>query len=370
MATEAARAVLTIDLGAIVENYGRLRRRAPAAEIAAVVKADGYGLGLPEVAAALWQGGCRTLFVAHPGEGLALRTALPDAAIYVLHGLQAGGGEDLAEAGLIPVLNHPGELARYAALARAREQRLPAALQIDTGMCRLGFAEHELERLDRARLGAIDLRLVMSHLACAEAADNPLNREQLARFERLRRRLPTAPASLANSSGIFLGPAFHYQLCRPGVALYGVNPTPDHGNPMTAVVTLEAPVLQVHEVQVPGSVGYGATYPIRPGARIATVPVGYADGYLRAASGRATARIGGRALPLAGRVSMDLISIDISDLPPDAVRPGTLVELIGGPGGVDQLAAAANTIGYEVLTRLGSRFARRYIRPATTKPAP
>jgi alanine racemase len=370
MATEAARAALTIDLGALVENYHCLRRRAPSAEIAAVVKADGYGLGLPEVAAALWQGGCRSLFVAHPGEGLTLRDALPDAVIYVLHGLQEGGGEAVAEAGLIPVLNHPGELARYAALGQARERRLPAALQIDTGMCRLGFAEHEIGRLDRAHLEAIELRLVMSHLACAEEADNPLNREQLARFERLRRLLPTAPASLANSSGIFLGPDFHHQLCRPGVALYGVNPTPDHVNPMAPVVTLEAPVLQVHEVRAPGSVGYGATYPTHPGSRIATVPVGYADGYLRAASGLATARIGGREVPLAGRVSMDLISLDISALPPDAVRPGNLVELIGGPGGVDELAAAANTIGYEVLTRLGSRFARRYIRPATTKPAP
>jgi alanine racemase len=365
MATEAARAVLTIDLGAMVENYGHLRRRAPSAEIAAVVKADGYGLGLLEVSAALWQGGCRTFFVAHPGEGLALRAALPDAAIYVLHGLQEESGEALAEAGLIPVLNHPGELARYAALARAGELRLPAALQIDTGMCRLGFAEGELEHLDPAHLETIDLRLVMSHLACAEEADNPLNQEQLAGFERLRQLLPAAPASLANSSGIFLGPAFHHQLCRAGVALYGVNPTPGHANPMAPVVTLEAPVLQVHEVRVPGSVGYGATYPIRPGARIATVPVGYADGYLRAASRRGTARIGGREVPLAGRVSMDLISLDVSDLPAGAVRPGTPVELIGGPDGVDRLAAAADTIGYEVLTRLGSRFARRYIRPAT-----
>jgi alanine racemase len=205
----------------------------------------------------------------------------------------------------------------------------------------------------------------MSHLACAEEADNPLNQEQLAGFERLRQLLPAAPASLAYSSGIFLGPAFHHQLCRPGVALYGVNPTPGHANPMAPVVTLEAPVLQVHEVRVRGSVGYGATYPIRPGARIATVPVGYADGYLRAASRRGTARIGGREVPLAGRVSMDLISLDVSDLPTGAVRPGTPVELIGGPDGVDRLAAAADTIGYEVLTRLGSRFARRYIRPAT-----
>ena len=367
MATEASRAVLTIDLGAIVENHRRLRRQAPGSEVGAVVKADGYGLGAREVAAALRQSGCRTFFVAHPGEGVALRAALPDATIFVLHGLQEGSGEDLADAALIPVLNRPGELARYAALARQRERCLPAALQIDSGMCRLGFAEAELEGIDRAQLDALDVRLVMSHLACAEEAANPMNQEQRARFERLRSLLPAAPASLANSSGIFLGPAFHYQLCRPGVALYGVNPTPAHANPMAPVVTLEAPVLQVHEVAGRGSVGYGATYRTRAGARIATVPVGYADGYLRSASNRATARIAGVEVPLAGRVSMDLISLDVSALPAEAVRPGTTVELIGGPDGVDRLAAAAGTIGYEVLTRLGSRLARRYIRPAAEK---
>jgi alanine racemase len=367
MATEAARALLTIDLGALVDNLRRLRRRAPRSEIAAVVKADGYGLGTPEIAGALWQGGCRTFFVAHPAEGIALRGALPDATIFVLHGLQEGTGEDLADAALVPVLNHPGELARYAALARWRERHLPAALQLDTGMCRLGFAEAELSRLDRTHLDALEVRLVISHLACAEEAANPMNQGQRARFERLRALLPAAPASLANSSGIFLGPAFHYQLCRAGVALYGVNPTPGQANPMAPVVTLEAPVLQVHEVAGPGSVGYGATYRTRAGARIATVPVGYADGYLRAASGRATARVAGQEVPLAGRVSMDLISLDVSALPPDAVRPGVMVELIGGPDGIDRLAAAAGTIGYEVLTRLGSRFARSYIRPAAEK---
>jgi alanine racemase len=367
MATEASRAVLTIDLGAIVENHRRLRRQAPGSEVAAVVKADGYGLGAREVAAALWQGGARTFFVAHPEEGVELRTALPDATIFVLHGLQEGGGEALADTGLIPVLNHPGELARYLALARRRERRLPAALQIDSGMCRLGFAAAEFDGIDQAQLAALDLRLVMSHLACAEEAGHPLNQEQRARFERLRRVLPDAPASLANSSGMFLGPAFQYQLCRPGVALYGVNPTPGHANPTAAVVKLEAPVLQIHEAAVPGSVGYGATYRTSAGARIATVPVGYADGYLRSASSRASARIAGVEVPLAGRVSMDLIGLDVTALPPEAVRPGTMAELIGGADGIDRLAAAAGTIGYEVLTRLGSRFARRYIRPAAAK---
>jgi alanine racemase len=367
MATERTQAVLTIDLGAIVENHRRLRREAPGSEVAAVVKADGYGLGAREVAAALWQNGVRRFFVAHPEEGLTLRHHLSRATIFVLHGLQQGTGEAVADANLVPVLNDPGELARYNALARHREQRLPAALQIDTGMCRLGFSEADLRRLASADLGALDLRLVMSHLACAEEPGNAMNEAQRARFERLRGLLPEVPASLANSSGIYLGPAFHYALCRPGVALYGVNPTPGRTNPMAPVVTLQAPVLQVHDVAEPGSVGYGATYRTAPGTRIATVPVGYADGYLRAASGRATARIAGQEVPLAGRVSMDLISVDVSALPTDAVHPGTMVELIGRPDGVDRVAAAAGTIGYEVLTRLGSRLARRYIRPAVEK---
>ena len=367
MATEPSRAVLTIDLCAIVENHRRLRREARGSEVAAVVKADGYGLGAREVAAALWQDGVRRFFVAHPDEGLALRGHLPRATIFVLHGLQQGGGETVADAALIPVLNDPGELARYATLARRLERRLPAALQIDTGMCRLGFAAAELRRLASDDLHALDLRLIMSHLACAEDSGNPMNEAQRKRFEHLRGLLPEAPASLANSSGLYLGPAFHHAICRPGVALYGVNPTPGRANPMAPVVTLEAPVLQVHDVAEPGSVGYGATYRTAPRMRIATVPLGYADGYLRSASGRATARIGGQEVPLAGRVSMDLISLDVSALPADAVRPGSMVELIGGPDGVDRLAAAAGTIGYEVLTRLGSRLERRYIRPAAEK---
>jgi alanine racemase len=359
---DGAKAVLTVDLGAIAENFRRLQRAAPGSEVAAVVKADAYGLGAGEVARALRQAGCEKFFVAHGDEGLALLAVLADAEIYVLHGL---GGDQAAaiEAGLVPVLNHPGELQRHVDQARRRGQRLPATLHVDSGMWRLGFGEADLRALDAATLDALDLRLVMSHLACAEEPANPLNEEQRACFERRRAMLPPAPASLANSSAIFLGEAFHYQLCRAGVALYGVNPTPGRPNPMAPVVTLEAPVLQVFEVDAHGTVGYGATYPVRPGARLATVPVGYADGYLRAAGGRAVARIGGTRVPLAGRVSMDLLTLDVSALPPDAVRPGIMALLIGGPDGLDELAAAAGTIGYEVLTRLGTRFARRYIGP-------
>jgi alanine racemase len=367
MATDGYQSVLTIDLGAVDDNYRRLRRAAEGSEVAAVVKANGYGLGAVEIAGALWDESCRSFFVAHLSEAVELRARLPRAAIYILNGLPPGTEAEIVDARLIPVLNHPGELERYATLASRLERRPPAALHIDTGMCRLGFGAREVEAIDRARLAALDLQLVMSHLACAEERSHPLNGLQRERFERLRRGLPAARASLANSSGIFLGPAYQLDLCRPGVALYGVNPTPGQPNPMAPVVTLEAPVLQVHEVAEPGSVGYGATCATLPGARIATVPVGYADGYLRAASNRAKARIGGREVPVVGRVSMDLITLDVSALPQGKVRPGAMVELIGGPDGIDELAAAAGTIGYEVLTRLGSRFRRRYIRPGSTK---
>lgn len=360
------RAVLTVDLGALQANYRHLvREAAPAAAVAGVVKADGYGLGAAAVAPALWAAGCRTFFVAHLDEALGLRALLPqdDVTVGVLNGLTASDPAAFVAHRLLPVLNHPGELRTWADLARRRGERLPAALHVDTGMRRLGFGAAEVGAIDRGALEAIELRLVMSHLACAEEPDHPLNRLQIERFEALRRRLPAGtPASLANSSGIFLGAAARLDLCRPGVALYGVNPTPGRPNPMRPVVSLHAPVLQVHEIDEPGGgVGYGATYPTRPGARVATVPVGYADGVPRRAGNRAVARIAGREVPVAGWVSMDLMTLDVTGLPEGAVGPGTPVELIGGPDGIDRLAAAAETIGYEVLTRLGARFERRHL---------
>ena len=358
----AARGILSINLDALSNNYRRLVKEASGSDVAGVVKANGYGLGAREVAACLRTTGCRNFFVAHAQEGIALREALDDARIFVLHGLAEGTEKDIADASLIPVLNHPDELRRYATLALTRDKRLPAALQLDTGMCRLGFSPREVMEFDRLDLEAIDPVLIMSHLVSAEEADNPLNGDQIARFEQRPEVLKNLPASLANSSGIFLGSAFHFDLCRPGVALYGVNPTPGRKNPMQPVVTLSAPVIQIHEVEEAGTVGYNATYKVSPGSRIATVPVGYADGYLRSAGEQAHARIAGEIVPVVGRVSMDLITLDVSALPHSSVQPGCMADLIFGPDGIDQLAKAAGTIGYEVLTRLGTRFARRYTR--------
>jgi alanine racemase len=352
---------LTVDLKAIVTNYRRLCRLAGPGEVAAVVKADAYGLGAVPVATALARAGCRTFFVARLAEGLALRPAIPDRRIFILDGLGAGGEEACARHDLLPVLNQLHDVVRWVAEARRLGRRLQAALHVDTGMCRLGLSMGEARRVAAAQAAEIEPVLVMSHLACAEERDNPLNERQLERLGETASLFPGVPRSLANSSGIYLGAAWRLDLCRPGAALYGVNPIPDLPNPMLAVVRLEAPVLQVHEVDAPGSVGYGATYATQAGMVIATVPVGYADGLPRGIGPGWTVRLHGREMPLAGRVSMDLTSVDVSAVVRELVGRGDMVELIGGPDGVDRLAAAAGTIGYEVLTRLGRRFERVYL---------
>ena len=359
-------ALLTVDLGAIRENYRRLSARLKDSACAAVVKADGYGLGAAQVGPALARAGARDFFVALPDEGLALREALaglePAPRIFILSGFEAGLGPDFRAARLIPVLNSLGQLAAWREVARAAEAPLPAAIHLDSGMSRLGLPPAELDTLaaDPARLDGLEPLLVMSHLACAEEAENPKNQEQLSLFQAARARLPALPASFANSSGIFLGPAYHFEFARPGVALYGVNPTPGQPNPMAQVVRLQARILQVREIDAPTTVGYGAAFRAAGPTRIATVAAGYADGYLRSLSNRGTAFVADRAAPVAGRISMDLITLDVTGVPAEALHPGALVDLIRPDDGLDRLAAEAGTIGYEILTSLGRRYRRVY----------
>jgi alanine racemase len=355
---------LRIDLGAIAANYATLRAAVGAAEVAGVVKADAYGLGARAVAPVLWRAGCRTFFTSKLDEATALRAVLPDAVIYVLEGVVAAEVAAFRAAELRPVLNHPGDLAVWADAGRGCGQRLPAAVHLDTGMCRLGMTGADLERLDPAALAAIEPTLVMSHLACADTPAHPQNRAQLDRFLSLAARLPPAPRSLANSPGCFLGAAYAFDLVRPGAALYGVNPTPARPNPMRPVVRIEAPVLRLVQLDAPTGVGYGATFTAEEGARIATIGVGYADGLPRSAGNAAKALIHDRTVPIVGRVSMDLTTLDVTDLPADAVGVGTLVSLYAEPAGLDATAAACGTIGYECLTRLGQRFRRVYEAPA------
>jgi alanine racemase len=362
--SHTASAILTVDLAAIVANYDLLRREVGGAGCAAVVKADAYGLGADRVAPALARAGCRRFFVAQVEEGVALRAILgPDVEIAVLNGTTPGSEGACVGHCLVPVLNTDAQRRAWVALAGRLDRRLPAILQVDTGMARFGFAQDEFDRMleDSSSLAGIEIRLVMSHLACADEPGSPANDAQRQAFDRARRRLPGVPASLAASSGIFLGPDFHYDLVRPGAALYGIAPRAGRPNPMSPVVTLQARVLQVRSVPAGTRVGYGHSELVRRESRLATIAIGYADGFLRSASGAGEARSDGCRLPLVGRVSMDSIILDATDAPPDAVRSGSLVELVGPERDVDAVASAAGTIGYEVLTGLGHRFYRTYL---------
>lgn len=359
-------AILTIDLDAVAANY-RLLRGAAAGACAAVVKADGYGLGAARVGARLAREGCRQFFVAQIEEGIALRPAVGAAEIFILNGLTAGAETAFTEHGLKPVLNDPGQIAAWRAHGEHLGAPQDAILHVDTGMSRLGLAPEEVETLaaDPDGLKGLNLLYFMTHLVSGESLKNRINQDQKARFEAALARLeplaPAARASLANSSGVFLGPDYHYDLTRPGCALYGVNPTDRAENPMRHTVTLMGRILQVRSIDAPQTVGYGATHRAGGPARIATVGVGYADGYLRHLSSNGTCYIGSTKVPVVGRVSMDLITLDVTGVPEADARPGGLVEVLGPNVTVDAAAAAADTIGYEILTSLGPRYRRVYI---------
>jgi alanine racemase len=357
-------ATLDVDLAAVASNYRWFARRAGSAACAACVKADAYGLGLAPVAHTLWQAGCREYFVASVGEGAALRARLPDALIYVLNGYLPAELTTLRAARLLPVLNDPTQVAAFEVDFPAGT---PAALQIDSGMTRLGLDTSDLPALGARWRQPGAIALLLSHLACAEDPDHPLNHRQRERFAAAWQALGRPRASLANSSGVLLGPDWHFDLVRPGAGLYGLNPQPARPNPLRPVVRLHAPVLQVRDIHEDTSVGYGASYRMRAPGRIATVACGYADGYPRAASNRGQALIDGRRVPLIGRLSMDLLMLDVSALPPGTPRPGDDVELLGADYDLDALAAAAGTIGYELLTHLG-RLCRRRYHPAHVDP--
>src|SRR6185295_4747402 len=364
--TEAG-GILPIDLAAIVANWRALGVRAAPAECAAVVKADAYGCGIEQVAGALSAAGCRTFFVANLAEARRARAVAREAIVYVLNGLLPGTAPAYAGENLRPVIGSRIELDEWTAFRATSGWSGGAALHVDTGMNRLGFAMDDIAEVATRQGDKHGIALVMSHFACSEE-DHPLNARRMGRFEKVRRLFEGTAGSLANSSGIFLGADAHHDLVRPGVALYGANPTPGRPNPMRAVVRLEGRIVQVRAVAPGDTVGYSATWTAKRPTRLAIVSIGYADGFLRAASARddrqgAEAVVAGQRCPLAGRVSMDLIAIDVTDLAADAVRRGELVTLLGEGIGVDDLAERAGTIGYEVLTSLGRRYRRIYTGP-------
>jgi alanine racemase len=368
---ENAPVELTIDLQAIAENYRMLAAKVTPAECGAAVKADAYGLGMDRVAPALAKAGCRTFFVATLDEGIALRALLPDLRIFVLNGLQLADPREFGERRLRPALCSLREIEqwieRYANDGkRAKDSPVPApALHFDTGINRLGIPRDETQRLmaDPAWFDGLKPALLMSHLACSDDLASPMNARQLQRFSEVCSRLAlpvNTPRSIAASGGIFLGMPYHLDLVRAGAALYGLAPLNNQANPMRQAIRLQAKILQVRRVDGGDSVGYGATRRFDGPARLATIGVGYADGYMRSLSNRGAVHIGGAEAPIVGRVSMDLTIIDVTGLPDNATQVGAPVDLIGPQQTVDELGARAGTIGYEVLTSLGRRYRRTY----------
>src|SRR2546421_3602805 len=367
-----ATGVLTVDLDAIVANWRKLEKTAVPAECAGVVKADAYGCGAEQVAPALAGAGCKTFFVATLDEARVVRAAAPGAAIYVLDGFFQNSGEAYARIDCRPVIGDLNELAEWDVFCRRTGWSGGAAIQSDTGMNRLGLTITEAQGIiPRINAGDHGITLVMSHLVSAEQLNSPINARQLTTFREIASLFSGVPASLSNSSGIFLGAQFQFDMVRPGAALYGVNPTPEADNPMQPVVELKARIVQFRNIERGETVGYGGTWTARRPTRLAIVSAGYADGYFRAASASDGTRgaeviVAGKRCPVAGRISMDLMAVDVTDVPPNAARRGHMVTLLGEGITVDELAHHFGTIGYEVLTSLGSRHARGYKGGAAT----
>jgi alanine racemase len=365
-ATARAGGVLSINLKALQQNYLTLKKRVSPALCGASVKADAYGMGVEPAAKALWAAGCRVFFVAMPEEGRRVRGILPAAQIYVLDGLFSGEAAFYGEHSLRPALSQVAEVHEWAEWCKRQGKKLPAAIHVESGINRLGLGEAQLHELAKTPevFSHFELSLVLSHLAKADELDDAFNPRQLERFQSLRRLLPKAPASLANSAGGFLAESFHLDVVRPGIALYGGNPFSRGPNPFRPVAVLEGRVLQIKPIEPGESVGYGCSWMARRPTRIAVIAVGYADGYPRACSAsspgdQVSVWWNGHFAPVVGRVSMDMITVDVTDVQGDFGR-GAMVELIGAHVTVDDVARWAGTISYEILTRLGWRCARLY----------
>ncbi|WP_346897814.1 alanine racemase [uncultured Roseibium sp.] len=359
---------LTIDLDAIATNWRTLSEHLrDGTECAATVKANAYGTGLCETAERLSQEGCRTFFVALPQEALHLRETLPDATIYVLDGLFPGTAATYAAANLRPVLNSVPEIEEWSAYCRAGNKPLAAAIHIDTGMNRLGLMPDMFAQVmaDDYLTGAFTPCLFVSHLACGSTPDHPLNQIQLDTFRAATAEFPEIPKSLANSAGVFLGPDYHFDIARPGISLYGGKALDPGTNPMVPVVKVEARILMVRDVAENQKIGYGGAKTATKPMRLAIVAAGYADGFLRRAgsSDKNPGGFGwldGHRVPIVGRISMDMMALDVTDVPETVARHGVFVELLGPNVAASDLAIYAETIDYEYLTGLGRRFHRRY----------
>lgn len=358
---------LSIDLGALARNWRALDKVSAGALTAAVVKADAYGVGIEMASKALHAAGARFFFVATPDEGMAVRAAVPDAHIFILYGLYPGAANLYIRQNMMPVLSSISMLEEWLAKCVERNEAYPAAFHFDTGINRLGFRLNEAaavrERIEK--LGYAP-QMVMSHLACADTPSHEKNRTQLALFGSVMTQFPGIPASLANSAGLMTGRDYHFQMVRPGIALYGGRAVAGRKNPMQPVVTLHVPILQVTEGRTGETVGYGATYTLNRNSRLAVLGHGYADGFFRSLSGTnqrpgGKVFIRGKLCPIIGKISMDLTIIDVTELGSDLPMPGEGAEVFGANVSVDDQADAAGTIGYELLTSLKGRYNRNYV---------
>ena len=353
-------AVLSIDLTSIKANFEIIRKQLSGAEAGAVVKANGYGLGAERIAGTLAKAGCKKFFVANVDEGIKLRAKLPNIDIYILNGLFPGTEEVYHEHNLSPILGSLGEIKLWKQFSSNKP--FPCCIHVDTGMLRLGLEPNEIMKItdDVSIVEGLDVRFIMSHLASADEPNNLQNETQLSSFRIARKYLPMGRATLAASSGIFLGRNFHFDLVRPGIAIYGGNPNPGKQNPMIPTISLKAQIKQIRNAQSSETIGYGASHKLSRQSQIATVAVGYADGFLRSLSNNSCGYINNFRVPLVGRVSMDLATFDVTDVPKKLAVPGQWLELIGPNHTIDQVAKEAGTIAHEVLTSLGERYHRVY----------
>ncbi|MCZ2329011.1 alanine racemase [Bartonella sp. F02] len=357
-------AIATIDIGAIVANYITLARHVAPVECSAVVKANAYGMGAQKIAPALYKAGCRVFFVAKINEALQLKTLLPSkATLALLNDIPPSAEEFLAQAGIIPVLNSWDSIKSWQELCQKKNKKFPAIIHIDTNMSRLGLDQKELQQLIKhpTIFKVADIKYIMSHLANSDNAAHSSNYIQLAAMKTALAQLPACKASFSNSGGIFLNPDFHFDLVRPGIALYGVDPHKKYPTPIKPVLKLEAQVIQTRHVDAGTPVGYGESFITNRPSILSTIDIGYADGWLRALSNKGSVYFQGHKMPIVGHISMDSMTVDATDLKDKKPQKGDWIELIGAHQTLEKVATDANTIPYEILTSLGSRYQRTYI---------
>ncbi len=353
---------ITVDLNAITANYQQIQSITGSdCTVSAVVKANAYGCGIAPVAAALQNAGADKFLIATLPEGLELRSIIGEnPTIYMLGGFDPENSDLYTAEKITPILNSIGEIENYAAFASKSDQALPAIIHIDTGMNRLGLEKQDLVKASE-KLDGIDVQYVMSHLACADEKHHAMNEAQYETFKAAAETFPNLPKSLANSSGIFRSPNYHFDMVRPGMSLYGLNPTPETKNPMQPAVTLEIEILQIREARGGETCGYGATHRFEKNCKLATVSMGYADGFIRALSNKGALYWKDYKCPVRGIVSMDLTIVDLSAVPENELpAPGDMLKVIGPNQSAGDLAVACGTIGYEILTSLGRRYNRVY----------